>query len=387
MSTLVDLWGHLRPLSDVSRNPIIVRITENSQARGASSALIMREGDEPTLGFAAYLMHSNEAGRHPTNSFLLPKSLHYLAEGDVVRIDPSRRRLNTIYRMSSPSNSLLVTERCDNYCLMCSQPPKTHDDGWLIDDLLTAIPLFDPATETLGITGGEPALLGSRLLELLVAIKTHLPNTAVHILSNGRAFADPALACELARIGISNLMIGIPVYSDLPEEHDFVVQARGAFNETVRGILNLKRCRVKVEIRFVVHRETFARLPHFAQFLARNLLFVDHVALMGLELMGFGKANVEALWIDPVDYIQQLSQAVKTLARARMPVSIYNHQLCVLPADLHAFARRSISDWKNWYPDECHMCSLREECGGFFVSSTLRRSRGILPIVDAGGIA
>jgi His-Xaa-Ser system radical SAM maturase HxsC len=200
------------------------------------------------------------------------------------------------------------------------------------------------------------------------------------MLSNGRAFANIAFARELARVGLTDLMVGVPLYSDLPEDHDYVVQARGAFDETVRGVLNLKRSGVRVELRFVIHRETVARLPEFATFVARNLLFVDHVALMGLELMGFAKANLDALWVDPLDYRSELARAVAVLDKSRVPVSIYNHQLCVLPPSLHRFARKSISDWKNWYPEACDTCSARGDCGGFFASSSLRRSRGIAPL-------
>ena len=28
------------------------------------------------------------------------------------------------YKQRSDSNSLFLTERCDNFCIMCSQPPK-----------------------------------------------------------------------------------------------------------------------------------------------------------------------------------------------------------------------------------------------------------------------
>jgi hypothetical protein len=37
------------------------------------------------------------------------------------------------------------------------------------------------------------------------------------------------------------MMIGIPIYSDVSTIHDYVVQSDGAFDETIRGILNLKR--------------------------------------------------------------------------------------------------------------------------------------------------
>jgi MoaA/NifB/PqqE/SkfB family radical SAM enzyme len=83
--------------------------------------------------------------------------------------------------------------------------------------------------------------------------------------------------------------------------HDFVVQATGAFDQTLRGIMNLAINRVPVEIRVVVHKLTYERLPDLAGFIARNLPFVSHVALMGLEPTGFTKSNMEALWIDPVD--------------------------------------------------------------------------------------
>lgn len=169
-------------------------------------------------------------------------------------------------------------------------------------------------------------------------------------------------------------MIGIPLYSDIPHRHDFVVQADGAFDQTIRGMMNLARCGISVEIRIVLHRETVDRLPQFARFIARNLSFVDHVALMGLEMMGFVSMNLDSLWIDPVDYQAQLRHAVVHLQQHGLNVSIYNHQLCVLDQQLWPVARKSISDWKNEYRDECHGCIVRDRCGGFFASSSVRHS-------------
>jgi His-Xaa-Ser system radical SAM maturase HxsC len=250
-----------------------------------------------------------------------------------------------------------------------------------VDELRQVIPLVSPETRELGITGGEPGLLRERLIELIALMKSYLPRTAVHVLSNGRQFADADFARSLGELGHPDLMIGIPLYSDLPEEHDFVVQARGAYDETIRGISNLKRAGVRVEIRFVVHEATYRRLPEFAEFVTRNLLFVDHVALMGLEPTGFAKTNIDALWIDPLDYQEHLRKAVLALSRARLNVSIYNHQLCVLDPSLHRFARKSISDWKNRYFDDCEACTRQPSCGGFFASATLRRSRGIAAVL------
>ncbi|MBF5043307.1 MULTISPECIES: His-Xaa-Ser system radical SAM maturase HxsC [Myxococcaceae] len=313
-------------------------------------------------------------------SVALPEELSYLREGDVVRVVPYAGEFNVLYRRASPHNSMLLTERCNSFCVMCSQPPKEANDGFLADVWLQAIPLMAPETRELGLSGGEPALLGDRFIELLRACKSHLPSTALHVLSNGRLFNYLSLAKQVANVACADLMIGIPLYSDLPAGHDFVVQARGAFEQTLRGIMNLKRCGVKVELRVVLHKETIDRLPRLARFISRNLAFVDHVALMGLELMGFARGNLEALWVDPADYQAQLRAAVEELVRGRLQVSIYNHPLCVLDRSLWAYARKSISDWKNEYLPSCVACTEREQCGGLFASATLRRSAHIAPI-------
>jgi His-Xaa-Ser system radical SAM maturase HxsC len=259
--------------------------------------------------------------------------------------------------------------------------PREIDDSYLVDELLQAIPLMDRRSTEVGITGGEPSLLGDGLIDLLWSLKNFLPDTSVHILSNGRNFKDAALAKKVAAVDHHDLMIGIPIYSDISNIHDYVVQADGAFDETIRGILNLKTHGVRVEIRMVIHKQTYKRLPQFARFLARNLLFVDHVALMGLEMTGFTRPNIDDLWIDPIEYQPQLVEAVETLARNRMKVSIYNHQLCLLDKRIWQYNVKSISDWKNEFMPECDQCLKKDQCGGFFSSAHFKYSNNIKPFL------
>lgn len=385
VSALIKLGGRgLRPLASGSEQPFVGRICCDPglvTAERGSEILLTDDGELPD-GFRAYLVRSQRVRPldHLRDVYLLGEDFHYLAPGDVVRIEPQRGAIRALYRRNSRSNSFLVTERCDNYCVMCSQPPKQRDDSWLVDELMDVLPLVSADTVEIGITGGEPSLLGDRLIALIARCKQLLPRTAIHVLSNGRRFSVPEFARALAAVEHSDLMIGIPLYADVADVHDYVVQARGAFDQTVRGILNLKQYGVRIELRFVIHADTVERMVAFARFVARNLLFVDHVALMGLELMGFARANLDAIWIDPLDYQRELSETVDLLDRAGVLVSIYNHPLCVLGPDLQRFARASISDWKNAYLAECERCVLRGECGGLFASSQLRRSRGIAAV-------
>ena len=112
----------------------------------------------------------------------------------------------------------------------------------------------------------------------------------------------------------------------------------------------------------------------------------EHVALMGLEMMGFARTNLDAIWIDPVEYQAQLAKAVHLLAQHGFNLSICNHQLCTLPEELWPYARKSFSDWKNEYLDVCTPCAVRSQCGGFFSSAAVRHSAHIRPVVGRPAI-
>jgi His-Xaa-Ser system radical SAM maturase HxsC len=259
------------------------------------------------------------------------------------------------------------------------------DDRHRIAGHLRLIELIDPSTAELGITGGEPTLLKDDLLLLIERCRDLLPETALHMLSNGRLFYYGSFARKLAAIAHPDLMIGVPLYSDIDSAHDHVVQSAGAFNQTMVGLQNLGRYGVPVEIRVVIHRLTYERLPRLAEFIYRNLSFASHVTLMGLEMTGFTIPNLKELWIDPVDYGRELVEAVRFLSQHGMRVSVYNHQLCVIPQEIWSYCRKSISDWKNEYLPVCGECGVRSRCGGLF-SSALQRgySAHIHPVHETG---
>lgn len=307
--------------------------------------------------------------------------LSHLCEGDIVVVHADGV-VNTAYRTNSMHNFLLFTERCNSNCLMCSQPPKDKDDTAYLYDLHTkTIPLIPKDCFELGITGGEPTLLGDWFFHLMEQIKVELPHTEVHCLTNGRSFAWSNMAARLGELEFDRLMLGIPIYSDSPFQHDYIVQAKDAFNQTVRGLYNLAKHNVRVELRIVLHQQTIPRLMQLARFIYKNLPFAAHVTFMGLEHQGYTPYNIEKLWIDPLDYGHVLSDAVLYLADMGMYVSVYNSQLCTIPKDIWGYARKSISDWKNVYHEECGKCNVKEECGGFFASGMKKYSRGLMAIV------
>lgn len=354
--------------------PFVAQITKVAEAGYSFTSLDERRPFEGQLRFGG------EHTASDASTVTASAEFSYLGADDMVRFNPRSGEMRVLYRSTSRHNFLFFTERCNSRCLMCSQPPREIDDGYLVDDILRMIPKMSKETAELGITGGEPTLLGARFIDVVRSTEQHLPRTALHVLTNGRLLSYLRYAEQIAAVAHPDLMLGIPLYADTFEAHDYVVQARGAFDQTLRGILNLARVGVRIEIRVVIHHETFRRLPQLAQFIVRNLPFVEQVALMGLEVTGYARSNLSSLWIDPVDYQAELAEAVSILDGASIKTSIYNHQLCVLPPRLRPFAKRSISDWKRTYLPICEGCGLKSDCGGFFETSGGRFSRSIRAI-------
>lgn len=354
--------------------------TLTSQRNGR--AFVVANGKKVPQGFGLYVFKDSDQPRGPLDGSAIgiPAALGHLAGGDVISVDQSGRRVRVLWRQRSRQNSILLTERCDHYCLMCSQPPKTRIDDDLLDQAFELVRLLPSATTDIAFTGGEPTLYGEGLIRLIRLCRTLLPMAQVHLLSNGRRFGDASFAAAYAETRNPNMMVGIPIYGAEPALHDYVVQAQGAFEETVLGILNLGTLRQRIELRVVVHKQTAPQLVDIAEFISRNLPFVEQVALMGLEPIGLARANMAELWIDPVDYQRELVEAVRRLDRRRIKTMVYNHQLCVLDRELWRFAVRSISDWKTEYHPACRECSVAQRCGGFFYSAKYGISEHITAI-------
>jgi His-Xaa-Ser system radical SAM maturase HxsC len=382
-----DVSGVSGPVTDdvwrvqLPGDPISTRDEQSAK----SLACLLKPGEPMPTGYGLYVTTESGAETVPPSEapgavLKLGSELAHLGSGDIIHVPPGGRRVTVLWKNSAQHNGLLLTEQCDNYCLMCSQPPKEREDSWLFDRARKVVSLLPKDARSLSLTGGEPTLHADALIELLEHCRRVAPELSIHLLSNGRRFADPAFARRYASVDLADIMVGIPVYAPEPGLHDFVVQAAGAFDETIHGVLNLASLSQAVELRVVIQRHTVPVLVGLATYIARNLPFVAQVALMGLEMTGLARPNSALVWADPADYQRELAEAVDILTAAGIATGIYNHQLCVLDRRLWPYAIRSISDWKNDYLDICRSCSVRDACGGVFTTSGNRLSQHLHPL-------
>ena len=236
------------------------------------------------------------------------------------------------------------------------------------------------------ITGGEPTLAGKAFFDILRRSAREHPEALISVLTNGRLFSDRAFVRRLAGIPAENVLFCVSLHSELDAVHDAMTGVRGSCAQTQQGIYNLAGYGFFVEIRTVISQYNCRYLAEFAEHLGNYFPFCAHVAFMGLELHGHAETNRDRVEVSPEAYAPCVKDAVLTLVRRGIPVSLYNIPLCLCPAEVRGYARRSISDWKNIYLPRCRSCALREECCGFFSTSSALPETFIKPFTSGGHV-
>lgn len=294
------------------------------------------------------------------------KNVNQLRIGDIVLINPEGE-IVVLYIKNSNDNAIFVTHDCDCNCIMCPQP-RDENEKDLHDYNIRMIRLMDKEVKYLALTGGEPTLYLKRIVDILLNCKKYLPRTSLIILTNGGLLSDYDFTKTLVSIKHPDLTFAISLQADVDTIHNSMMGNK-IFNKTIEGIYNLARLKQKIEIRIVITKINYQRISDFANFVSYNFPFVYHVAIMGLEPIGEALKNIDTTWIDPYYYQEELIKAIQIFNRMGICVSLYNHQLCILPKSIWKYSEKSISSWKKIYLNICENCNYKNQCGGFFESS------------------
>jgi len=289
-----------------------------------------------------------------------------LEEDDIVDCNPQRGMAVVLFRESDVHHSLFLTNRCNSYCLMCSQPPTKHDDAWLVEQAIEIVRHVRVPPAVIGISGGEPLLSASGLGRVFAVLGKHWPDTKIEVLTNGRLLHQAQVRQALFSEVPGNVRWLVPLYGHSDFLHDFVVQSPGAFDETLEGLLTLQSLRQPIQLRIVLIQPVLNILDELCRFIGQNLPFVECVALMACEPTGFALANRDLCELDLLEAAPMLERASRILDRYRVRHVFMNAPLCALPPRLWGRATRSISDWKNTYAAECARCSVKDRCCGLF---------------------
>lgn len=286
-----------------------------------------------------------------------------LLEGDIVLVEPEAGRIERLIRASSDHNTLLVTEQCDQLCVMCSQPPKkTHVDRF--EFFLAACLLADHGT-TIGISGGEPTLHLKKLLAMIESVAHQRPDLHFHILTNAQHFGADDIQ-RLRQPAYRNVVWGVPLYSPDPVSHDRIVGKPGAYEILLGAFRHLLLSSARIELRTVLMENNAPQLDALSAFIAGHLPQIEQWSIMGLENAGFARARFSELRFPIEERFEEIAPAINRAVLHGLPIRLFNIPLCHLPNEYRSLAVNSISDWKQRFASACSTCRLRPECSGFF---------------------
>ncbi|MCS4330093.1 His-Xaa-Ser system radical SAM maturase HxsC, partial [Klebsiella pneumoniae] len=104
------------------------------------------------------------------------------------------------------------------------------------------------------------------------------PDTALHVLTNGRKFSDINFTQEMAKRSKKiKITFGIPLYSLRPLVHDHLVGNDGAFNETVKGLINAGNSGINIELRVIPTLANYTELDDIVEFVGRVFSNINQI--------------------------------------------------------------------------------------------------------------
>jgi His-Xaa-Ser system radical SAM maturase HxsC len=344
----------LRVHTAAHAEPLVFRLRNDTDAADISSGrdaiLTSRRGD-----LAYYDLDGREI------QVALP--IDETCDNDVVMILPGRSIAHRLIRSASRHNTLLVTEQCDQLCVMCSQPPKPfHND--LFRPFFEAC-LLAPRDAVIGISGGEPLLHKARLFDFLFMVHLNRPDLHFHILTNAQHLEE-ADVDFLRQLDHSKITWGVPIYASTAEIHDRIVGKLGAYATLQKGLTVLARSGASIELRTVVLRSNLDALAALARTIAKRFGYCTVWAIMQLENIGYGRKNWQLEFVDSSNDFAAVKAGIDVALAFGVDVALYNFPLCTVPSGYRVYCCPSISDWKQKFLPECDHCTARQACCGFF---------------------
>lgn len=303
-------------------------------------------------------------------NILTVKGEFKFSKGDVLQFTTDNYYIK-YHSSSAESACLFVTNQCNSNCLMCpdttySRRRKNDINLEFLKDFLMLLPTDLPY---LDITGGEPTLLKNNLITIIDMAFNHFENIDIMILSNGRAFADKCYAMLFEKYSNKNLIIEVPLHGFDSQTHDYIAGGNGYFSQTASGIYNLLNSRVSIGIRIVVSKLNYKYIYKIINYIGKTFRNVKYINIMGLEMLGNARTNIEKVWIEFDDVKDILQKNIELCFMYGIEPRLYNFPLCLFEKKYWSVYRKSISPHKVVYLENCSGCSIKNYCGGFFKST------------------
>jgi MoaA/NifB/PqqE/SkfB family radical SAM enzyme len=183
-----------------------------------------------------------------------------------------------------------VSFSCNNHCLFCVQGKKREQiRDKTCQEIKREMKQAIKDCQSIVLTGGE-ATIRPDFLEIVKFAKK-LGFGTIQIQTNGRMFAYREFCEKTIKAGANQFAPA--VHGHIAELHDYLTAAKGSFEQTTKGIMNLKQLGQKVITNTVVTKSNYRHLPEIAKLL--NNLGVDQYQFAFVHPAGSAASNFESI--------------------------------------------------------------------------------------------
>lgn len=267
---------------------------------------------------------------------------------------------------------------CNNRCVFCAQGHKREGCPQVpFDELLKRMQEGRRTSDELVLTGGEPTARPD--IVRLVAAARAMGYRLVQVQTNGRMLAYGKLVDELIRAGATEFSPALHGASS--EVHDSLTRAPGSFEQTVRGIRNVRERGMPVVTNSVVVKANLGQLPELVELLGS--LGVQQSQLAFVHPVGTAFELFDEVVPRLADVVEPVRASVRAAKRHSMRLVTEAVPLCFLRGLWEVAVERHIPrttvidldgvpfDYSEWRPVEgkshgppCEQCRVRGECEG-----------------------
>lgn len=249
-------------------------------------------------------------------------------------IDKYTQEIELLYRdvIDRPSKTLKlkIGYLCNSRCIFCvtgDNHPKKFID---LPTLKGTLQKYRNTYEQVIITGGEPSFRKDFFLLIEFAYRLGYKIT---LETNARMFSNKNLCRQLEYF---NLNIVTHIESFKPRTHDLTTMVLGSFNETIRGIKNIRKYCTSITIKIMLTRLNYKHLLYTVKFISN--MDIDTVHFVFLTPWGSSYSYFEAIMPHYYEVRHFLTDALIWLAaNSKLPVIIEGFPFCVVEPKFRDF--------------------------------------------------
>lgn len=279
--------------------------------------------------------------------------------------------LNRRYNDKSGENYFFITGACNSNCIMCPSPEATRKNvpETNVEDLMLLAKHIPSDTPHLTITGGEPFLIGEKIFPFLRYLKDKFLATEFLFLTNGRVFSlDRYVELFVESVPCGSI-VAIPVHGSSERVHDAITRVEGSFKQTKRGIKQLLKNNIRVEIRVVVSKLNQDDFDNIADLIINQFMGIEYVSVIAMEMTGNARKNKDIVWTPYKKTFSAIASGIRKLVSCGVDVKLYNFPICTVEKPFWTLCEKSISTSKVRFAETCDNCKYRAACGGVFAGT------------------